>query len=303
MKALILRKNANATASCAQALIDKGFQVACVETRKVARALIQLETIDLLVMDEMVDGRLTHALALSAERRNPYVSAIIVTDRTGPDTDELYDLIPCLYGLVGSDSSGRLISQLALSSTENYDEAEARVRRQALLVAEDEGEDDDEALWLAYDVMMETPDADDPEAEAVEADEVDDGAEQMAVAAMDQDETAALGCDDTQSPTEADLLVLADRVEADGAIDASDYRDPIEEEPLDLTEDQAEAEDMQDLAFEVAEQAAQATAEQKPTYIAFDEAQFASLTASHSFTQLGPRFTPDNAMMQIAAAS
>ncbi|WP_439154891.1 imidazoleglycerol-phosphate dehydratase [Yoonia sp.] len=150
MKALILRKNATATARCAQALIGKGFQVVCVDTRTVARALIQLETIDLLVMDEKVDGRLTHALALSAERRNPYVSAIIVTDRTGPETDELYDLIPCLYGLVGSESSGRLISQLALASTENFDEAQARVHRLSQFVAADDGDAalDDAALDL-----------------------------------------------------------------------------------------------------------------------------------------------------------
>lgn len=148
MKALILRKNATATASCAQALIDKGFQVVCVDTRKVARALIQLETIDLLVMDEQVDGRLTHALALSAERRNPYVSTIMVTDRTGPETDDLYDLIPCLYGLVGSESSGRLISQLALASTENFDEAQARVQRLTQCVTADDGDAvlDDAAL-------------------------------------------------------------------------------------------------------------------------------------------------------------
>ena len=203
MKALILRKNANATASCAQALIDKGFQVACVETRKVARALIQLETIDLLVMDEMVDGRLTHALALSAERRNPYVSAIIVTDRTGPDTDELYDLIPCLYGLVGSDSSGRLISQLALSSTENYEEAEARVRRNARLVAEDEGEDDtEESLWLAYDAMMETQDPEDATEVGDPDDDVDQDMAAISAAPMDEDEIAL--SDDTEEAVAAE---------------------------------------------------------------------------------------------------
>ncbi|MBE0414161.1 hypothetical protein [Yoonia sp.] len=141
MKALVLRDNATATAKCATALIDKGFQVACVETRKVARALIQLDTIDLLVMDEQVNGQLTHALALSAERRNPYVSTIMFTDRTGPDTDELYDLIPCLYGLVGSDSAGQLIGQLALSSTENFAEAQARVQRLAHVEQADTGSD------------------------------------------------------------------------------------------------------------------------------------------------------------------
>ncbi|WP_296428585.1 imidazoleglycerol-phosphate dehydratase [Yoonia sp.] len=142
MKALILRSEAESAAACAQALINKGFQVLCVETRRVAHALIQLDTVDLLVLEERIDGQLTHALALSAERRNPYASVIIVTDRPGAETDELYDLIPCLYGVIGTQSSAALVSQLALSSTENFEEAQARVRRHASRYVDEDAHDD-----------------------------------------------------------------------------------------------------------------------------------------------------------------
>jgi hypothetical protein len=116
MKALILRNDAAASLSTAHALIDKGFQILSVDTQALAHALIRLDTIDLLVMDERVEGQLTHAIALSAERRNPHLSAILVTDRTAEQTDDLFDLIPSLYGLVGHDTTPQIIGKLALSA-------------------------------------------------------------------------------------------------------------------------------------------------------------------------------------------
>ncbi len=129
MKALIMRDDAEAAAGCAKALLDKGFQVACVESRHIAQALLRIEPVDLLVMDERVGGRLTHALALSAERRHPYISAILMTDRPGEDTDELYELIPSLYALAGISVAPGILAQLALSSIEDFAQAEARVGR------------------------------------------------------------------------------------------------------------------------------------------------------------------------------
>lgn len=143
MKALILRNSAETAAQSAQALMQKGFQVMCVETREAAHAMIRIETIDLLVMEERVEQRLTHALALSAERRNPYISTILMTDRGAAETDDLYDLIPCLYALAGTAISPQLLGQLALSSVENFDEAEARVGRHAKAGAAEDTADDD----------------------------------------------------------------------------------------------------------------------------------------------------------------
>ncbi|SIT81611.1 hypothetical protein SAMN05421665_1300 [Yoonia rosea] len=116
MKALILRNDAAASLSTAHALIDKGFQILSVDTQALAHALIRLDTIDLLIMDERVEGQLTHAIALSAERRNPHLSAILVTDRTAEQTDDLFELIPSLYGLVGHDTTARILGKLALSA-------------------------------------------------------------------------------------------------------------------------------------------------------------------------------------------
>ncbi|WP_133122495.1 imidazoleglycerol-phosphate dehydratase [Yoonia maricola] len=131
MKALILRADAKASVETAQALIDKGFQILSVDTQAVAHALIRVDTIDLLVMDERIEGQLTHAIALSGERRNPYLSAILLTDRTADETDDLYDLIPSLYGMVGSDTAPQLLGKLALSAVSNVETAVARVAQNA----------------------------------------------------------------------------------------------------------------------------------------------------------------------------
>ncbi len=137
MKALILQKDADAAHATSRVLIDKGFQILCVETLAVAHALIRVDTIDLLVMDERFDGQLTHSIALSGERRSPYLSVIMLTDRDGAETDELYDLIPCLYALAGSGTAPHVLGQLAMSAVSNLDEAIARVNRRAAHEAED----------------------------------------------------------------------------------------------------------------------------------------------------------------------
>lgn len=284
MKALILRQNVTAAVNCAQALMEKGFHITYAETRDFARALIKADTMDLLVMDERVGGRLTHAVALSAERRNPYVSTIMLTDRTGPETDELYDLIPSLYGLVGMDSSGPLISQLALSSTENYDEAAARVRRNAALVAEDERiEDSDADLRLAYDRMMDG-NATTAEEEAEETDVL------AAVSAMAAATPAP--ADQVAAPEDGDAELVDIAAVTDQAIVAEAEISP---------EEQSEAEDRADLAFEEAEKSARDTALQDD--INFDEHRFAGLTASLSFTQSGAGLTADDPMLKIAVGA
>jgi hypothetical protein len=129
MKALILQKDAAAACATSRVLIDKGFQILCVETLAVAHALIRVDTIDLLVMDEKVDGQLTHSIALSGERHSPYISLIMLTDRDGSETDDLYDLIPCLYALAGSGTAPHVLGQLAMSAVSNVDEAILRVNR------------------------------------------------------------------------------------------------------------------------------------------------------------------------------
>jgi hypothetical protein len=133
MKALILRNNTDAAIGTARALVDKGFQVLCVETLAVAHALIRVDTIDLLVMDERVEGQLTHSIALSGERRNPYLSAILLTDRIGEEMDDLYELIPSLYALVGADTAPGLLGKLSISAVSNKEQVNQRVAENAAI--------------------------------------------------------------------------------------------------------------------------------------------------------------------------
>ena len=116
MKALILRNDATASLATAHALIAKGFQILSVDTQAVAHALIRIDAIDLLVMDERIEGQLTHAIALSAERKNPFLSAILLSDRSAEETDDLFELIPSLYGVVGHATSPQILGKLALSA-------------------------------------------------------------------------------------------------------------------------------------------------------------------------------------------
>ena len=146
MKALILRNDPQAAVAAAHALTDKGFQILSVDTLSVAHALIRIDTIDLLVMDEQIDGQLTHAIALSAERKNPYLSAIMLTDRPRDVTDDLYALIPSLYALASMDTVPELLGQLALCAVSNLDEVIARVGQQAA--------DDFAEQVLEEDVLM-----------------------------------------------------------------------------------------------------------------------------------------------------
>ncbi len=137
MKALILRQDPDASHAISRALMDKGFQILCVEKLDVAHALIRVDTIDLLVMDERIDGQLTHAIALSGERKNPCLSAIFMTDRPGEQTEDLYALIPSLYALVGMEVDAKLVAKLALSAVSNIEDLMARIAAQNAQEAED----------------------------------------------------------------------------------------------------------------------------------------------------------------------
>lgn len=146
MRALILQNDATAAVATSKVLIDKGFQILCVDTRRVAETLVRMDCIDLLVMDEKVDGQLTHAIALSGERKNPYMTSILMTDRVGADTDDLYDLIPSLYALAGIATSPALVGQLALASVANLEDVQARVAQNAAADQFDEETPDDLAV-------------------------------------------------------------------------------------------------------------------------------------------------------------
>lgn len=79
----------------------------------VAQTILSRTPADILILAERVAGRLTHSLALFAEHRNPNLSTLLISDRTDADTDELYDLIPSVRGILGGMVSPKLVLQLA----------------------------------------------------------------------------------------------------------------------------------------------------------------------------------------------
>jgi ActR/RegA family two-component response regulator len=157
MKAMILRDDAADAVQTSRILASKGFQTLCVTSRDIAQAMIRADVIDLMVMDERIGTQLTHTLALSAERRNPFVSTIIMTDQGAGATDELYELIPSLYALIGTRTEAEVLGKVFLAAVANTEEAARRIDRHlAADAAEMDGladdvdqiEDDDQtSIW------------------------------------------------------------------------------------------------------------------------------------------------------------
>ncbi|PTX55667.1 hypothetical protein C8N43_0307 [Litoreibacter ponti] len=116
MHALILSDDPNIHHHLTDVLAKQGFTVINSESVMMAQAHARAWIFDLIVMTERVGGRLTHAVALSAEKRAPFVKTVILTDRTDADVDELYDLLPSLAGMASPTLSAQLISQIALAS-------------------------------------------------------------------------------------------------------------------------------------------------------------------------------------------
>ena len=116
MKALILRNESASALNVSRLLMEKGFQILSVQSLATAKTLARVETIDLLVMDELVDGQMTHSVALSAERRNPDLCVIAYSARSAEETDDLFELVPSLYAVVGQQVSSAVLAQLVMSS-------------------------------------------------------------------------------------------------------------------------------------------------------------------------------------------
>lgn len=130
MKAMILRADFCAAAQLAHHFAGQGLQPLCASDQDTARAMIRADTIDLIVMDERIGAQLTHALALSAERCNPCVSVILMSDRDPAAVDDLFVLIPSLCAVLGMQSEAGLTGKIALCALADRDVNLARVSRQ-----------------------------------------------------------------------------------------------------------------------------------------------------------------------------
>lgn len=98
------------------ALLRGGFQVTATSNIKLAETCIQCGHVDMMVSVESIGGKRTHGLALLAEYQNPMVSTLLITERTDEDVDELFELMPSLHGLIGTEVSYETIEQLLRGS-------------------------------------------------------------------------------------------------------------------------------------------------------------------------------------------
>jgi len=113
MQALILSDDPKIHHELTRPLITRGFQIVHSESVMMATAHVRAWVFDLIVMSESVGGRLTHRVALSAEKRAPHVKTLLLTDRAGEDVEELYELLPSLVSLVSPDLAPELTGQIA----------------------------------------------------------------------------------------------------------------------------------------------------------------------------------------------
>jgi len=98
------------------ALLRDGFQVTATSNMKVAETCVQCGHVDMMVSVESIAGKRAHGLALLAEYQNPMVSTLLITERNDADVDELFELMPSLHGLIGTEVSYETIEQLVRGS-------------------------------------------------------------------------------------------------------------------------------------------------------------------------------------------
>lgn len=128
MQALVLTEDRDAMTGISIALFKRGFQVVTADTVAHAMQYADLGVMDLVIMSERVQSQLSHSVALAAELRNADVTTMMITPRNDPDVDELYDLLPSLYGLFGPDLDAGLIAKVAVSGViGNMYRADARL--------------------------------------------------------------------------------------------------------------------------------------------------------------------------------
>jgi hypothetical protein len=137
MQVLILEDDPAFQAQLAQAMMGKGFNVLCVETVPAAEAFLRLDMADVLIAGERIGGRLSHPVALLAECRNPLVAAVLLTDRTGPDLDELFDLMPSLVGVLGRRVAPAVVTQVVMAAVADMASDSVRGRLAARWAAAD----------------------------------------------------------------------------------------------------------------------------------------------------------------------
>ncbi|WP_210527871.1 response regulator transcription factor [Rubellimicrobium arenae] len=113
MRAMILEGDAALRDRLALTLAGAGFEVLPLGAIGPAKEAARRSAVDVLVLGEMVAGRLAHDVALLAEWRNPGLAVILISDRTGEAVAELFDLIPSLQAVMGRRIDWEMLARIA----------------------------------------------------------------------------------------------------------------------------------------------------------------------------------------------
>ncbi len=116
MQVLVLDSDDVAQDAVRKRLMRKGLQVTRAQTVEQAMAAVRNVKIDLLVLRHRIDGRGTLSVALAAEYHNPDVATVLLSNTEGHDADELFDLVPSMSCLLGSQTAPDLVAKCALSA-------------------------------------------------------------------------------------------------------------------------------------------------------------------------------------------
>ncbi len=99
--------------------LKSGFQITSTANLDVAQTYLECGLVDLLVMAERVGGQLAHSIALRAEHRNNDVSTILLTERTGREVDEIFELIPSVHCILADDMPPETIVRFGRGSIDS----------------------------------------------------------------------------------------------------------------------------------------------------------------------------------------
>jgi hypothetical protein len=116
MLAMIVTEDAALRGQVAGLLADRGADILSFGRLDPAVLAARRAAPDVLVLAEHVGGRLSHALALLAEWRNPDLALVLLSDRHGDEAAELFELLPALRALLPPGTDARTLARLALSS-------------------------------------------------------------------------------------------------------------------------------------------------------------------------------------------
>lgn len=120
MQVLVLEENLIRQTRIAAALMNKGFHVIAIETVAAARCFMSMESIDVMILGERENGRLSHVAELASACANREAGILVLSDREDSDTEVLHESIPQLYGIIGPDMAPAVVAQMALAAAKDH---------------------------------------------------------------------------------------------------------------------------------------------------------------------------------------